>query len=89
MNPGIIALMIPIIAILMIFGIPLIGMLTKHQQRMAELMHANGNSALDARVDALQRDMAELKELLHQQTIALDRLSTPLPSAEIRERIGG
>lgn len=89
MNPGTIAVMIPILAILMIFGIPLMGILTKHQQRMAELMHANGNSALDARVDALQRDISELKDLVHQQTIALDRLSTPLPGAEIRERIGG
>lgn len=89
MAPGVIALMIPILAILMIFGIPLMGILTKHQQRMAELLSANGNTALDGRIDAIQRDVAELRDLVHQQTIALDRLTGPLPSAEIRERISG
>lgn len=85
MNPGVIALMIPILALM----IPIVALLTKHRQQMAELMRNDRQVQGDSRIDALQRDMADLKDLLHQQTIALDRIATPLPTAEVRERVGG
>lgn len=81
--------MIPIVAISAPFLMIIVMTMTKHQQKMAELIAQNGRQTVDPRIDALQRDMADLKDLLHQQTIALDRMTTPLPSAEIRERIGG
>ena len=89
MDPRVLALMIPIIAVGAPFLMIIVGQMTKHQQRMAELIQQNGQAAVDPRIDALQRDVADLKDLVHQQTIALDRLGTPLPNAEIRERIGG
>lgn len=79
------ALIIPMLAILMIFGIPIISMLLKHQQKMAELMHSR--AALDPRIDALAADLAALKDLVHQQTIVLDRLSSLPPRVERPESI--
>ena len=87
MDHGALALLIPIIAVGAPFLMVIVGNLTKHQQRMAELIHQNAH-AVDPRIERLQQDMADLKDLIHQQTIALDRLSTPLPGGEIRERIG-
>ena len=85
MNPGIIALMIPIVALM----IPIVAILTKHQKEMAELMRQDRQALGDPRVDALQRQIADLKDLVHQQTIALDRMATPLPRAEVQERVNG
>ena len=83
---GILALMIPIIAIGGGLAIPIVAMMSKHQQRMAELMRQNAH-AVDPRVDALQQQIAELKDLVHRQTIAIDRFATPLPGADVQERV--
>ena len=82
-------ILIPIIAVGAPFGVAIIAMMTKHQQRMAELMHSRPQINVDPRIDALQQDMAALKDLVHQQTIALDRLSVLPRGTEVQERIGG
>ena len=83
-------LLIPLIGVAMIFATPLVLILTKHQQRMAELLHRSAAPALDPRIDTLQRDMAELKDLVHRQTLALDGMarSGSIPQ-RIEERVGG
>ena len=89
---GTLALLIPIIAVGAPFLMIIVGTMTKHQRQMAELYAQTAQTnaqAVDPRIDALQSQIADLKDLVHQQTIALDRLATPLPGAEIRERIGG
>lgn len=51
---------------------PIIFILTKHQQRMATIMRqdqAQGGST------DLQAELASLKEIIHQQTIAIDSIS--------------
>jgi hypothetical protein len=80
-------LLIPIIAISAPFGLAIIAMLIKHQQRMAELIHQHHGPVLDPRIDALQRDMAELKDLIHQQALAIDGLSRGSTEPRIEERI--
>ena len=85
MNPGVIALMIPILALM----IPIIAILLKHQKEMAEMMRQDRQALGDARIDALQAQIADLKDLVHQQTIALDRMSTPVPSSDVRQRVSG
>jgi hypothetical protein len=70
------ALMIPLVALM----IPIVVTLTKHQQRMAEILHRPGDAN---EVEALRREVAELKSLVHQQAFALDRLSTPIIAAEV------
>lgn len=82
------AALIPIVAILAVFGMPMIGMLLRHQQKMAELMHAN--AGLDPRLNALSADLAALKDLVHQQTIAIDRLAALPPRSDtVEQRISG
>lgn len=73
---GVVALMIPIVAILV-----------KHQQRMAEILH---RSAPSPEVDAMRREIADLKALVHQQTIQIDSLkgASTAPN-ELSARIEG
>lgn len=88
MDNGTLALMIPIIAVGAPFLMIIVGQMTKHQQRMAELIQATSHH-VDPRIDALQAEIADLKDLVHQQTIALDRITTPLPTTEVHQRVGG
>lgn len=80
---AVIPLMIPILAL----TIPIVAILTGHQRRMAEIMHQNGGlgSQADARVlyelDCLRKELADVRNLLNQQTIAIDNLTPRLPSS--------
>ncbi len=80
--------LIPIIAVGGPFAMGIIGMMLRHQRKMAELYGQNAN-VVDPRVEALQSEIAGLKDLVHQQSIALDNLSRPVPTgARIQERVG-
>jgi hypothetical protein len=81
---------IPVLAILMIFGIPIIAILTSHQQKMAKLFAENHQIANlpNPETQALRAEVRELKELVLQQTIALDNLHRPLPTdADVQRRV--
>lgn len=58
---GVVFLMIPIVAIL-----------TRHQQTMARIIHEQGNRQNN---DQLRQDVEQLKQMMVAQTIALDNLS--------------
>ena len=78
------ALLIPIL----IFMIPIIGILTNHQRKMAELMHNKAGNAGD--IEALRREIYELKQLVHQQAISIDNLlarQQPTTPPDISTRI--
>lgn len=66
-DPESAAVIVPVI----IFMIPIIAILTAHQRKMAEIIHrkpqVNSNE-----MDVLHREIGELKQLVHQQAIALD-----------------
>jgi hypothetical protein len=86
-SPASLGVMIPI----MIFMIPIIAILTGHQRKMAEIMHGN-NASVDPRIgyeiEALRRELAEVKTLLHQQAIAIDNIAPRLaPRSEIANRL--
>jgi hypothetical protein len=75
-NEGVLALLIPFAALC----IPIVAILTKHQQTMASMFaqRAQGNSQLTTdELAALRREILELKTLVHQQAIAIDNLSRP------------
>jgi prephenate dehydrogenase len=76
-SAGTLALLIPIL----IFLLPIVAVLTQHQRKMAEIIHAN-KGANTGDLDALREEVARLRELVEQQTIALDNLSSrmSLPS---------
>lgn len=88
MNPATLGVFIPIIAVGGPFLFVIVKTMTQHQQRMAELYHRNAQPISDPRVEALTREMAELKDLVHQQTIVLDRLAS-LPTRPTEGGIEG
>jgi hypothetical protein len=80
MNPPVIALMIPVIALM----IPIVAILTRHQRDMALLVHGN-QLPQDGRVEDLQRQVNELRQLAAQQAYMLDDLRKQLPSTSERD----
>lgn len=81
------ALMIPILALM----IPIVAILVSHQQKMAQIIHGSGGG-VDARnqIEALRGEIAQLKQLVHQQAIQMDNLLSARrgsSSSEIGARI--
>jgi hypothetical protein len=86
-GPATLGVMIPLI----IFMIPIIAILTSHQRKMAEIIHGTGQP-VDARLghelEAMRRELSEVKMLLHQQSIAIDNLAPRLsPPSDITKRL--
>jgi hypothetical protein len=71
-DPSILALGVPMLALM----IPIVVLLTKHQQRMTELLHGGTNAA---EVEALRQEVAELKSLVQQQSFAINRVMATAP----------
>lgn len=63
------ALSIPLLALL----IPIVAILVHHQQKMAQIMRGSDPNTFAA-IDALRREVADLRQLVGQQSIALDDL---------------
>ncbi|HJP83707.1 MAG TPA: hypothetical protein VJ835_09405 [Fimbriimonadaceae bacterium] len=57
---------------IVVFMVPIIAILTHHQRKMAELIHRAPQALPSPEVEALRREVQDLKALIHQQTIALD-----------------
>jgi len=85
---------VPIVAIGAVFGIPIISMLVKHQQKMAEIMHGNFGG-MAPMIDSLKAEVNELRQMVHQQAIAIDDLKSlqgrtgtpPTVPQDVRERL--
>ena len=92
LSPDQMALFIPIIALI----IPIVAILTKHQRDMAVMyhnMHQQGANSNANEVEALRRQVDELRQLMTQQTLALDdirmtqRQLVAGSQVDIRERL--
>jgi len=68
---GVIALMIPIVALL----IPIVAIMSQHQQKMAMLYRTG---ASEAEIQQLRAEIQMLRDLVNQQALAMDNLSTTL-----------
>ena len=78
--PEVLVLLIPIFAILMIFGIPIVALLTGHQRKMAELYHKGvPDSQVVHELQALRADVAELRDRVNQQMLMIDRPGSVQP----------
>jgi hypothetical protein len=69
--------LIPLAAVIMIFGIPIAAILTSHQRKMVELMQGTRNdvqsqNALANEVQVLRYEVAQMKEQMNQQAIQMD-----------------
>ena len=81
--------MVPIIAIVCTVGIPLmipiVAILASHQRKMAELYRQGApgqqpDAQTQYRIAQLEGEVSRLRELVHEQTIALDSMrSLPGP----------
>jgi hypothetical protein len=72
--------LIPITALM----IPIVAILTYHQRKMAEIVHqGRGADVPNQEIQMLRREVQEIKEIVHQQTIAIDSIRS-LPSVESR-----
>ncbi len=83
------ALMIPILALM----IPIVAMMLGHQRRMAEILHQSGQSQSNPELAAIRQELAHLKELLHDQALAIEgmagRRTAQQGSVSVSERLEG
>ena len=83
----------PLAIPILIFMIPIIAILTSHQQRMAKIMHESGQLGNNAEINALRGEVQQLRELVHQQAIQVDNLiqlqtrQTVNPSQDLQSRL--
>ena len=62
-------------AITLVFGIPIIAILTHHQRKMAELIHGGQRNQQD---NNLASEIMALRQALAQQSIAIDNLQSDI-----------
>ena len=85
--------LIGVLAILVVFALPIIAVLTRHQQRMAQILH-DRQGAQPLATDRLAEELAHIRQVLTQHTIALDNLAevqrktAQTTQDEISNRIG-
>jgi len=93
MDPKSFIVLVPIL----IFMIPIIAILTKHQQRMAELIHQNPqnnpqlnpqNSNQGSEIASLRYDVARLHETVSVLAISVDNLKDEVRSGSgLQDRV--
>ena len=84
---------IPIGIVAIVFSVPIVAMFTRHQQRMTELLHRDRPEAIDPMIS---HELRELKQLVQQQTLMLDRIlerqdaleRTRAPGPALSDRLG-
>lgn len=77
------------------FMIPIVGILTRHQQKMAMILRQGRSQETDAEVASLRSELAamrsemrELRETVHFQVLAMDRSTQPpVAPVDVRERL--
>ena len=67
-GPEHMAVFIPILAVFAF----IVTILTRHQQRMTEIIHGTASQRPNEEIAQLRHEVSELKQLVHQQMIALD-----------------
>ena|SRR5437868_12981402 len=76
MSAGVIDALAPLIACVLCFGIPIIAILVKHQQKMAMIYRDQGMQQETDQFVVLRHDVDNLKATLNQQTIVLDQIAS-------------
>jgi uncharacterized protein YlxW (UPF0749 family) len=89
---------VKILGVLLVFGIPIIAILTEHQRKMAQLIHRSSrrDETRASEITALQNEVKELRERVNMLMIAQDdqraRLTTssttpPAIPNEVQDRL--
>jgi|SRR5579885_491692 len=87
----------PIVACIGVFGIPIVAILTSHQRKMAMLFHGQLNQSNQnqpqSNTDALAAEVNNLKQIVYQQSIAIDSISSKLDriaaNTDVQNRLSG
>jgi hypothetical protein len=73
--------LIPLTAVALVFGIPIIAILTTHQRKMAELIHRNQPQQVDPMIQqqlaSMQSQISDMRSMMQDHIINNDRQSTP------------
>lgn len=80
--------MIPLVSVVMIFGIPLAAILTAHQRKMAELIHGTMKSHSDSQeLSQLREEVRQLRERSSKLMLEVDDLRSQMRSLGSREML--
>jgi hypothetical protein len=91
--------LVPIVALLLVFGIPIIAILTAHQQKMAKLIHGQRpqmDPAVIEEIRSLRTEISQLQDRVN--TMMLDQDTArklaasppPVPQSDpLEQRLGG
>jgi hypothetical protein len=71
----------PILAFLILMMVPVVAILTKHQQKMAAILHSRPPAADDERLARVEAEVAAMRDLLNRQALILEELNSKLPPA--------
>lgn len=71
---------IPLVSVVMIFGIPIAAILTTHQRKMMEMMQKgqqdSSSQMLIHEIQSLRRELETMRNTVNEQSLALDDLRT-------------
>lgn len=82
--------LIPILALM----IPIVVILTRHQQKMAEILRSDATrpTVVNPEMELLRQEMRMLRETVNQQTIQMDNMLNARkapPADDVRVNLGG
>ena len=83
---------LPMLAILTVFGIPIVAILTNHQRRMAEIIHRNHVSQqvdpmVQQQLAHMQSQIADMKSMMQEHIINNDRSFVPPAPTSVEQRL--
>ena len=82
---------IAILGMMLVFGIPIIAILTHHQRKMAELIHQKKNEVtpdMGAALHGIAEEVRQMRQELHNQAIAVDDLKDRVERSELAQNTG-
>ena len=73
---------IPLIAIVMMFGIPIVAILTTHQRKMAEMIHGNRQQSPNQELAPIYHELKNLRDSVNSLALNVDSLKTEIRSQQ-------
>jgi ribosomal protein L29 len=83
LSPDTIAVFIPIVALM----IPIVALLSKHQQQMAKVIRGQTDEGLRQELDAIKQELAYLRTVSHSQSLAMEAMRQKSLSENLSERV--
>lgn len=75
---------IPLAFILLVFGLPIIAVLTDHQRKMAAILHKGaGNEELITELRAVRAELASLQARVNETTIQVDTMNSRMAQSSL------